>query len=559
MEGKGNNQLAGRTMGKTKAEELALNQRDISIAEFFERNRHLLGFDSKRKALLTTIKEAVDNSLDACEEAHILPEIHVEVVDLGNDRFQVIVEDNGPGIVEAQIPKIFAQLLYGSKFHVLRQQRGQQGIGISAAALYGQLTTGKPIHIISRISEKHDAHYYELMIDTQTNTPKILKKETIQWKKGSGTKVILEIEATYSKNVDEYLKETAIINPHATLLYKNSRESGLQRFGRVVKELPIAPKEIKPHPHGIELGMLLKMLQLANANSVTQFLQEEFSRISPQIARTILKKSNISFSLKPKAIQRSQAEKLLEVIRETKIMAPPSNCLSPIGTDLLERGLKKEVDAEFLTSAVRPPAVYRGNPFIVEAVLAYGGKLKEDASTLMRFANRVPLLYQQGGCAISKAVLSTNWKSYGLQQPKNGFPEGPIVLAVHFASVWVPFTSEAKEAVAHYPEIIKEMRLALQEVGRKLAGYLRKRKKVGDEIKKRAYIEQYIPHMASAIRDILELDSKEEETIKSSLKEILEKSRKVNIVIEDVTAETEKDVKRERLGLDLFGEEREDE
>jgi len=159
--------------------ELAKKQRDISIASFFEKNRHLLGFDNPRKSLLTTIKEAVDNSLDACEEAGILPEISIEVIEMAETKFRVIVEDNGPGIVKKQIPNIFAKLLYGSKFFKLSQSRGQQGIGISASVLYAQLTTGKPARITSRISKKHDAQYFELHIGEMYILPNTTDVTTI--------------------------------------------------------------------------------------------------------------------------------------------------------------------------------------------------------------------------------------------------------------------------------------------------------------------------------------------------------------------------------------------
>ena len=201
----------------TIAEELAKKQREISVAQFFERNRHLLGFDNKRKALMTTIKEAVDNSLDACEEASVLPEISVEVIDMSNDRFRVVVEDNGPGIVKKQIPHIFARLLYGSKFFKLSQSRGQQGIGISASVLYSQLTTGRPARINSRISTNKPAHYYELKIDTVKNKPDIIKEEEVEWKKEHGTKIELDLEGSYQKgdqSIDQYIKQTAIVNPH---------------------------------------------------------------------------------------------------------------------------------------------------------------------------------------------------------------------------------------------------------------------------------------------------------------------------------------------------------
>src|SRR5512140_1508856 len=197
-----------RKRGAVTAESMAAKQRDISVSEFFAKNRHLLGFDSPRKALLTAVKEAVDNSLDACEEARILPEIEVRIEVAGGlkaveaapakaeakdgdkaaeapkgpsvaqaERFIVTVTDNGPGIVADQIGRIFAKLLYGSKFHRLRMSRGQQGIGISAAGMYGRLTTGKPVKIISRTSDQKPAYLYEVHIDTRKNEPIIHKKD----------------------------------------------------------------------------------------------------------------------------------------------------------------------------------------------------------------------------------------------------------------------------------------------------------------------------------------------------------------------------------------------
>jgi len=251
-----------------KAFELAKKQREIGVAEFFARNRHLLGFDNKRKALLTTIKEAVDNSLDACEEAKILPEIIVEVIEMGPERMKVIIEDNGPGIVKKQIPNIFAKLLYGSKFHSMKQSRGQQGIGISASVMYGQLTTGKSAKITSKIGEKYDAHYYELQLDTKKNQPRIINEKVVEWKKPQGTRIEIDLEATYQKggqSVDEYLKETAIANPHVTIIYTNPKAEQII-FARVAEKLPKEAKEIKPHPYGVELGILQNMAKYTEAS-----------------------------------------------------------------------------------------------------------------------------------------------------------------------------------------------------------------------------------------------------------------------------------------------------
>lgn len=493
------------------AEELATKQREISVAEFFERNRHLLGFDNKKKALLTTIKEAVDNSLDACEEAGILPEISVEVVELAPERFRVTVEDNGPGIVKKQIPNIFARLLYGSKFHTMKQQRGQQGIGISAAVLYGQLTTGKPARIVSRTAKDKPSHYFELHIDTQKNEPEIVVEKEVSWDKQHGTKIEIDLEASYQKgdqSVDAYLKETSIVNPHATIIYVNPKAEQLL-FARVANKLPPQPKEIKPHPYGVEIGTILKMLKSTESRTLQSFLTNDFSRVGPGTAKEICANAGLLTNMKPDDLSIAHVEKLVAGIKATKIIAPPTDCIVPIGADLLEQGLRKEVPAEFYTSETRSPEVYRGIPFSIEVAIAYGGQQPADqVANLLRFANRVPLLYQQSACATYKAAISTNWKAYGIQQSQNTLPAGPLTIAVHMASVWPPFTSEAKEAIAGYPEIIKELKLALQECGRRLGIYVRKKFRIREQHERANIFEKYIPEVADSLA-ILSEEKKE--------------------------------------------------
>ncbi len=516
------------TNGKAgiKAVELAKGQREIGVAEFFSRNRHLLGFDNKKKALMTTIKEAVDNSLDACEEGGILPEVQIEIIDMQNDRFRVVVEDNGPGIVKKQIPKIFAKLLYGSKFHRLKMSRGQQGIGISASVMYGQLTTGRPAKIISKIDPKEPAHYYELKINTHKNTPEILKEAMMDWPKEHGTRVEIDIEATYAggqQSVDQYLKETAIINPHVTIIYTNPKAQQII-FPRATEMLPKEAKEIKPHPYGVELGVLMDMLKMTEFRTLQAFLTNEFSRVGAGTAKQICENAALLPNNHPKRLSREQVDKLIDGIKKTKIIAPPTDSISPIGKSLIEKGLRKEINAEFYCATTRPPSVYRGNPFIIEAGVAYGGAQdREGQVSIMRFANRVPLLYQQGACVVTKSITATNWRSYGLSQSSGAIPQGPCTILVHIASVWVPFTSESKEAIAHYPEIIKEIKLALQECGRMLGSYVNKKKRVKDELKKRSYIEKYIPHVAEALKDIL--GHADLQTIERNLKEMLESKR----------------------------------
>jgi DNA topoisomerase VI subunit B len=513
---------------QTKAHELALGQREIGVAEFFSRNRHLLGFDNKRKGLMTTVKEAVDNSLDACEDANILPEISVEIIEMDKDRFRVIIEDNGPGILKAQMGNIFAKLLYGSKFHRLRQSRGQQGIGISASVLYAQLTTGRSAKILSRISRDYPAYFYRLKIDTKTNHPDILEEYEKEWDVDHGTRIELDLEASYhsgQQSVDEYLRETAITNPHATIIYTNPKANQII-FPRVINRIPFKANEIKPHPHGVEFGVMLSMLASTTAKTLQSFLVEEFSRISSSGAKQICENSAILPNTKPKDLSRESVEQLMKGIQKTKIMAPPTDCLSPITEKDFEKGIKKEINAEFYCTKTRPPQVYRGNPFVIEVAMAYGGdQPKDKPCRVLRYANRVPLLYQQGGCAINKAIVQTIWRNYGLNQSRGNLPVGPLTIAIHIASVWVPFTSESKEAVAHYPEIIKEIKLAIQECGRNISMYVRKKKRILDESKKRDYIKKYIPSLATALKDILELDSADEEEINKNLVYLLEQKR----------------------------------
>ncbi|PIN78769.1 DNA topoisomerase VI subunit B [Candidatus Woesearchaeota archaeon CG10_big_fil_rev_8_21_14_0_10_34_8] len=541
------------TEKKVIAHELAKAQREIGVAEFFAKNRHLLGFDNKRKALLTTIKEAVDNALDACEEAEILPEISVELIELSNERFKVIVEDNGPGIVKKQIPNIFARLLYGSKFHKLAQTRGQQGIGISAAVMYGQLTTGKPAKITSKISKNNPAIYMELMLDTKSNKPKINNDSEKDWpEKDTGTRIELDLEGSYQKgsqSIDQYIKQTAIVNPHGTFIYTNPKAEQFV-FPRVTELKPAKPVEIKPHPYGVELGVLHEMAQFTECRTLQSFLTTEFTRVGPGTAKEICKNSALLPNTKPKSLTRELIERLVDGIKKTKIISPPTDCISPIGEELLERGLKKEINAEFYCATTRPPSVYRGNPFIVECALAYGGEQRSDSiATIYRYANKVPLLFQQSAGVATKAITETNWRSYGLSQSTGSLPIGPVTIVVHVASVWVPFTSESKEAIAHYPEIIKEVKLAVQECGRKLSSYIHKKKRVGEELKKRGYIERYIPHVAEALQELLGYKDNDKAQVEEDLKIILEKKRgKLEKVGMDKEDNTEYDEEFAKMG-----------
>ncbi len=513
---------------RVTAESLAQKQREISVSEFFVKNRHLLGFDNPQKALLTAVRECVDNSLDACGEAGILPTLRIEIQQLAEDRFRVAVEDNGPGIVRKQIPRVFGKLLYGSKFHTLKQQRGQQGIGVSAAGMYGQLTTGKPVTIVSRTGSRAPAHLFEVTVDTKKNEPLVLRDEPTQWDVSHGTRVSIELQATYKRgrrSVDDYVEQSALSNPHAEIFYNPPGPEPIH-YGRAVNALPVEPREIKPHPYGVELGMLLRMLQDTPARNLSAALKHDFSRVTDKVVAQVTQLAHLRPNRRPHDLSAAEVERLHKALQSVKLMAPPTNCLSPIGAQAILAGLGKRYQADYFEAVTRPPAVYRGNPFQVEVGLAYGGQLPaEELIELYRLANRVPLQYQASACAITKATMTVDWRSYGMQMSKGALPTGPMVLMVHIASVWVPFTSESKEAIAHYPEIVKELRLALMEVGRKLGAHLRHRRRADAEAKKKGYIDKFIPHIGIALREILKLSDKEEQRVVGALRVTLEKSR----------------------------------
>lgn len=551
------------------ADDLALEQREISVAEFFEKNRHLLGFDNPAKALLTVTKEAVDNSLDACEEARILPEIKVKIKDRGNDRFEVEIEDNGPGIVKTQIANIFGSLLYGSKFHKLRQSRGQQGIGISASVLYAQLTTGKPAIILSKPKEDGPTYETHLMIDVTKNRPEIVKQEESE--KGlshTGIRITLDIEGKYVQryhSVDEYLRQTAISNPYAHIIYYPPVGEKAE-YKRKVNELPKLPTEIKPHPQGIELGILKRMLKASESRKLSGFLQNSFSKIGSTAAEEICRLSSLDPARDPKTIEREEAEKLVFAMGKVKLMRPPTDCLSPLGEQLMEKSLQQEVKCEFVTSITREPSVYRGQPFQVEAAMAYGGELKKAEGEeqppveIMRFANRVPLLYQFSDCATTKAISQIQWRRYGLDQPgSSGVPKGPALIFIHMCSTWVPFTSESKEAIASYQEIIKEIKLAVQECARKMVTHIHKGQRAKRETERLRVFDKYFPLVVSSAKDLAEskekLDFKElmEKVVNKQLVEMAEETKELDEEVKKTGKKRER--KKEEFDAEEGGEE----
>ncbi len=472
------------------AERLSSKQKQISISEFFEKNKHFLGFDTLQRSIITAVKESVDNSLDACEEARILPEINVEINRMKGDRLRLITQDNGPGIPREDIENVFGKFLLGSRFHAIRQTRGQQGIGITGVVMYSQLTAGSKTKVVSKIAKDSSAVFVELGIDTRRNraiksgeTRDTWLDEKTKESISHGLRVECEMRAKYQRgrqSVHQYLRMTSIVNPHASIsLVVRDRDGSIIEEGawqRTTERLPREVSEIRPHPHGIQLGSLQRMLKESEERKMTSFLRHNFSGVSMRAAREILAAAGLDEGRSPKRISSDDAQGMVSAFRKVKLLSPPTDCLSPIEDLLIKKGLSKAIDSRFASTITRGPKVTQGNPFQIEVGLVFGGNLSADGPIeVLRFANRVPLMYQQGGCLLTKGLEAVDWKRYGLEHPGGkGIPKGPAAVLIHLASTNVQFTSEAKEAVSDNEEVFEEIRLAMLEVGRGLKGHLKK-------------------------------------------------------------------------------------
>ena len=506
------------------ADKMAKNQKQIAISEFFEKNKHFLGFDSLQRSIITAVKEAVDNSLDACEEARILPDIRVKIskIDSKKDILELQTEDNGPGIPQKSIEKVFGQLLFGSRFHAIRQSRGQQGIGITGVVMYSQLTTGKPTHVLSKISNDDTAVSVNIGLDTRKNKAVKSDQTRIIWenddltRKEHGLRVTTRMKAKYQRgrqSVYQYLRMTSIVNPHADIMFTDP-DGETYHWPRVTERLPSKVDAIKPHPHGIELGQLQRMCRESSDSRMTVFLRQNFSGVSMRAAKELCEAAELGITVKPKSLKPDDVRALLEAFqgerevngKAIKLLSPPTNCLSPIEEMLIKKGLSKTIDSKFVATMTRAPTVSHGNPFQVEVGLIFGEGMAADKHVeVLRFANRVPLMYQQGGCLLTKAIESVDWRQYGLEQAGGkGVPKGPAAILVHLASTNVQFTSEAKEALSDNEFVFEETRRAMLEMGRGLRKHLEKKKKMAKTREKFELINDILPAIAEKSASILE-------------------------------------------------------
>ncbi len=497
--------------------------KEYSVAEFFKKNRQMLGYSGKLRSLTTIVHEFVTNSLDSCEETNILPEINVEINKLPNDHFRIIVEDNGTGIPRKKVGQALGKLLAGTKFHQRAQKRGQQGIGAAYATLFAQITTGKPTKVKTSIG---DGNVFEcdITVDVQKNEPGISNEKEYRGK-FKGVRIEGEYaEVDYNRSeysVYEYLRSTALANPHAQLtLVEPNKE--ITVFPRASTQMPKRPKKILPHPLGLTTSDLMDMAAVTSGRKIASFLTSDFSRISSEKVKELQALiGTVDLERAPKALTWPEAEEIIKAFQKMKWMAPETDALQPIGAGQLEKSLKNLLQPEKLSVVERKPKVFRGGiPFMVEAAIAYDGKSGlESGQTrkgeVARFANRVPLLFDAGNCATMEAVKNIEWNRYDLKE----WETMPVTIFINFVSVYVPYTGAGKLAISTEEEIVMEIRMALMEAARDVSIYLHGLQKAEDAERRRMIFFKYIIEVAQALEDVT---GKKAAVIQAKLKKIAE-------------------------------------
>jgi len=476
----------------------------ISPSDFFYRNREIAGFSNPSRAIYAAVRELLENSLDACEAQRVPPDIFLRMseVDGSSERetsiYALRIEDNGTGVPSEHIPRAFGQVFYGSKY-TLKQARGTFGLGGTMAILYGQVTTHKPVTIISGTGG--EVHEYVMMIDIQNNRASILRHNVRKKEKGwRGTVLELQMEGDYSRimhRLIEYIKQTAMVNPYADITFVDPK-GRLYRFERVTTALPPLPKAVKPHPHGVDVETFRRLIAVTKSKNTRRFMMDHFQGIGPTTSEKFLKAAGLNPKAKPKTLSPDDIVKAVRAAKDfTDFKRPDASCLSPIGEELLETGIRKELgltDEDFIKTVTRKPSTYLGYPFIVEVAVATGKTIRRmlgSGMTVYRFANRIPLLFDESSGVVWKAATrNINWKTYRVEG------DTPLVIAVHVCSTKIPYKSVGKEYMADQPEVEREITNAIRTAARSMRIFISRRSRIARERQRLDVFTKFLPKIA---------------------------------------------------------------
>ena len=481
-----------------QAQELFENFDQLTPSEFFRKNKQMLGFSGKIRSLTIVFHELITNSFDAAEEAGILPEIRIDLKQLGKEHYLLRHSDNGPGIPEEFVTQVYCQMFAGSKFRNI-QSRGQQGLGCSGCVLLSQMTTGESTHVISGWKEDGELKgvKMEFKMDVKNNVGDIIKTEHFT-PESTGVCIQLHFkEVSYSlaeQGAFEYIRRTMIANPHAKITFRDPK-GHKYIFKRAAEIVPVLPKEVLPHPKGVTADDITHIAKTTDKRNFKSMLTTNLSRMSSKKIKELQELTGIDMKKRPKSMTWAEAEAIVEAFGKMKFMAPPTSGLIPIGEEQIEKGMKLILKPEFITTITRAPVTYKGGvAFIVEAGIAYGGDAgrivnEQRKSEILRFANRVPLTFDAGSCAITEALKSIDWRRYGLRDLDNT----PLTLFVNIISTQVPYLSTGKQSIAPEPEIVHEIRQATMKIARKLQRHIRSKKAEKEKAMRSKIFEDYVP------------------------------------------------------------------
>ena len=481
----------------------AVTFESISPADFFYRNRSIAGFDNTMRALYTAVRELVENSLDACEDGGFLPTIDVKLKEVASDWYNLRVEDNGIGVPRDHILPAFGQILYGSKYEH-KQARGRFGLGGKMAFLFGQITTSEPLRVTS--APVGGDHVFEVLLrqDIEENKPELMKWERRKNRNDEhGCTLEFTLEGnwrTAKRYILDYIEQTALITPYANLTFTEP-DGTVHKYKRTVKSLPAAPQSVNPHPKGMDIEQLSRVVEETKTRDMVTFLRTHFHRVGPKTAKAFLKTINMPFSQDPRGLKPNDLVKIARGFETFEKWLPPdARVLSPLGTKLLESGIRSTLNPEFVQVTQRPPNSYGGHPFIVECGLAYGGGVPlKESIIIYRFANRIPLIFDEYKDVAAKVIRAIPWSRYRIR------PGMPIAAFVAVVSTKIPFKTAGKEFIADLTELEHDIRMGLMECARSLKGHLRQKERVQRERVRASVYEQYLPIIA---RDIAALAGK---------------------------------------------------
>lgn len=510
-----------------------------STAEYFAKNLQQVGFSSPTKAVLTTLKEAIDNSLDACEEENILPELDIIIKKIGSggskntDLIEIVVEDNGPGLEPEMLPQVFGEYLASSKFGRGRCTRGQQGIGISAATTWAQLTNASGVVVMSKTAKMKKAVRAQIDVDIKGNKGLMKNKETLDWNKSHGTRVTFRIDGRIQLNGDggllTYLEGTTLVNPHLELKYK-LLDADAVVIKRVSETVPDVPAATLPHPHTMKLGEFITHAGIYGKISFSKFLKTGFSRVTDATIGDFVKNKMPKSLLDKSLTQVKEADfkAAYQAIQATELPSPSTRSVLTVGEEALSKSILRLGDVDFFSVVTRKPTICDFKPVVVEVALArFNGRGSDDESIqLLRFANRVPLQFDKGACAITKAIESVNWRSYGLAQSKNNLPQGPYVFAISLVSPFIKFKNASKETIDASDELVEEIRLAVMRAGQKLSRHINRENKAADLERKIQHIEQFGPILVETLCRLTNASDNRKKKAKEGLEKILGRDSK---------------------------------